>query len=112
MTHFLFWTAIGFVIATVYASVFEWILHRFLMHRPFGKFRYPYERHALVHHRVFRADESYHLIDPQDAKTIPMAWRNGPVLIAVGIQPFTLLSLLTGQWGFLCGAVLVCAGYY
>lgn len=112
MTNFIFWTAIGFVIATAYASVFEWILHRYMMHRPFGKFRYPYERHALIHHRVFRADHTYHLINEKDAKTIPMAWWNGPALIAVGIQPFVLASLLSHQWGLVCGAVLVCASYY
>jgi hypothetical protein len=112
MTNFFFWTAIGFIVATIFASLFEWTLHRFLMHRPFGKFRYPFEKHALVHHRVFQADHTYHLIHPKDAKTIPMAWWNGPVLIAVGIQPFVLTALLTGKWGLLCGAGIVCVGYY
>src|SRR5690349_5634287 len=112
ITSFFFWMAIGLVIATVYASVFEWILHRFLMHKPIWIFRYPFERHALVHHRVFRADHTYHLIHEKDAQTIPMAWWNGPALIAVGLQPFLLVSILTGHWGFLCGAATACAGYY
>ncbi len=112
INNFFFWAALGCVVAAVYASVFEWILHRYLMHRPFGKFRYPYERHALVHHRVFRADHTYHLIHEKDARTIPMAWWNGPVLIAVGIQPFILAALLSGQWGLLCGAGIVCVAYY
>jgi hypothetical protein len=112
ISNFFFWTAIGFVIAAAYASVFEWILHRYLMHRPFGKFRYPYERHALIHHRVFRADHTYHLIHQKDAKTIPMAWWNGPALIAVGVQPFVLASWLSGKWGILVGAGMVCMGYY
>ena len=112
IANFFFWGAIGFVIAAIYASVFEWILHRYLMHRPFGKFRYPYERHALIHHRVFRADHTYHLIHEKDAKTIPMAWWNGPALIAVGIQPFVLAAWLSGKWGILAGAVMVCIGYY
>ena len=110
--NFIFWTAIGFVAATVYASIFEWILHRYLMHRPVGMFRYPFERHALIHHHVFQADHTYHLIRKEDAKTIPMAWWNGPVLIAVGLQPFVLVSWLTGQWGILCGAGMVCGLYY
>src|ERR1041384_7455377 len=112
MSTFFFWTAVGILIATAYASVFEWILHRFIMHKPVWKFRYPYERHHLTHHRIFRADHTYHLIDPKDAHTIPMAWWNGPVLIAVGIQPFIAASWITGHWGFLCGAGIVCAGYY
>ena len=112
ISGFIFWVAIGFVVATVYASFFEWTLHRFVMHRPLWKFRYPFESHALVHHRVFRADETYHLIHAQDAKTIPMAWWNGPVLVMVGMSPFVLAVFFVGSWGFPCGALLACAGYY
>ena len=108
----LFWPAIGFIGSTVYASFFEWTLHRFVMHRPLGSFRYPFESHAIVHHKVFRADESYHLINPKDAKTIPMAWWNGPVLVLVAMVPFALAAWSMGHWGFYWGALLACAGYY
>jgi hypothetical protein len=110
--NFIFWMSVGAVAAVVYSSFFEWILHRFVMHRPIGSFRYPFERHALVHHRVFRADHTYHLIDPKDAKTIPMAWWNGPVLVMSGMLPFVLVSWLIGQWGLVTGGVLACAAYY
>jgi hypothetical protein len=112
ISGFIFWMATGFVVATVYASFFEWTLHRFVMHRPLWKFRYPFESHALVHHRVFRADETYHLIQAKDAKTIPMAWWNGPVLVAVGLSPFIMAAFFLVSWGFPCGALLACAGYY
>jgi hypothetical protein len=112
ISAFFFWTAIGFVVATIYASFFEWTLHRFVMHRPLWKFRYPFESHALVHHRVFRADETYHLIHAKDAKTIPMAWWNGPVLVTVGLAPFIIAAFFLRSWGFPCGALVACAGYY
>lgn len=115
MNHFseaVFWPALGFLCAVVYASLFEWTLHRYVMHRPFGKFRYPFETHALIHHRVFRADETYHLIHTKDAKTIPMAWWNGPVLVAVGILPFIALAAWIGHWWLLAGTLPACAGYY
>jgi len=108
----LLWPAAGFLCAVVYASFFEWALHRYVMHRPLGKFRYPFESHALVHHRVFRADESYHLIHVKDAETIPMAWWNGPVLVLVGLVPFTLATWCLGHWSFFYGSLPVCAGYY
>jgi hypothetical protein len=108
----LFWPAIGFVSSTVYASFFEWTLHRFVMHRPLGSFRYPFESHAIVHHKVFRADESYHLINPKDAKTIPMAWWNGPVLVLVAMVPFAVAAWSMGHWGFYWGALFACASYY
>ena len=112
MITFFFWTSVGFLTATVYASFFEWILHRYLMHRPVGGFRYPYERHTLIHHRIFRADHTYHLIHAKDAETIPMAWWNGPALIAVGLIPFVLTAWLTAHWGLLCGACMACMAYY
>ena len=40
------------------------------------------EEEALVHHQTFRADHTYHLINEADKETIPMAWWNGPALIA------------------------------
>jgi hypothetical protein len=96
----------------VYASLFEWTLHRYVMHRPFGKFTYPFKSHALVHHRIFKSDHTYHLIHEQDKWTIPMAWWNGPVLIAVGMTPFLLAALMSGKWGILCGSVLAGCAYY
>jgi hypothetical protein len=110
--NFLFWMAVGAVIAVVYASFFEWCLHRYVMHRPLGRFTYPYESHALVHHKKFRADHSYHLHDERDKSTIPMAWWNGPVLILLGILPFAVSSWIVASWGLTFGAGLVCAAYY
>src|SRR5436190_8278996 len=112
MPSFFFWAAIGFLVATIFASFFEWTLHRFIMHRPLGKFTYPFERHALVHHNIFKADHTYHLINEKDKHTIPMAWWNGPMLILVGSIPFVAASLLSGQWGIVCGSTLACMSYY
>ncbi|HAB15535.1 MAG TPA: fatty acid hydroxylase, partial [Verrucomicrobiales bacterium] len=110
--NFLFWMAVGAIVCVVFASFFEWSLHRFLMHRPLGSFTYPFEAHALVHHKTFRADHSYHLIDERDKKTIPMAWWNGPVLVAIGITPFVAVAWATGHWGLLVGAGIACTAYY
>lgn len=112
MLGFLFWTAIGFIGGIVFASFFEWFLHRFAMHRPMGKWRYPFERHTLIHHRIFRADHSYHLINEKDKETIPMAWWNGPVLIACCIFPFLVASVFFQKWGMAAGAAVSCTIYY
>jgi len=106
------WPAIGFSAAIVTSSLIEWVLHRYIMHRPLWKFRYPFEAHALIHHRVFKADDTYHLIHQKDAQTIPMAWWNGPVLVAVGVLPFVPVAWLLGHWWLLAGAVAATGGYY
>ena len=109
---FFFWTAIGFVIAVVFGSLFEWALHRYVMHRPLGKFTYPFKRHTLVHHRIFKYDQTYHLIHEQDKWTIPMAWWNGPAIVATTQLPFVLAALLSGKWGIICGSALACSAYF
>ncbi len=112
MQQTLFWVAAGFVAAVFYCSLFEWVLHKYVMHRPLGSFRYPFESHALVHHQIFKADPTYHLIHEKDKHTIPMAWWNGPALIVVGSIPFVLVAWLTGHWVLLIGSVPACAAYY
>jgi hypothetical protein len=111
-SFFFFWAAVGFLVATIFASFFEWTLHRFIMHRPVKFFRYPFERHALIHHHIFKADETYHLINEQDKYTIPMAWWNGPALIAVGMIPFAIVGVFLKSWGIVCGPLLAFCAYY
>lgn len=110
--HTLYWAAIGFVPAIVVASFFEWFLHRYIMHRRVPGFEYPFRAHAMVHHRIFKADHTYHLIQEEDKMTIPMAWWNGPVLVAVCQSPFILVSWLVGEWGILVGACAAIACYF
>lgn len=102
----------GFAAWIFVASFFEWSLHRFVMHRPLGAFVYPFRAHALVHHRIFRADESYHLKNASDKHTIPMAWWNGPVLVLLGATPSIPVSFLLKEWSFSLGAIVLTAVYY
>ncbi len=95
-----------------YASLLEYLLHRYIMHHPVGPFRYPYEAHALTHHRIFKADDTYHLIDEKDKQTIPMAWWNGIVLVAIAAIPPLLVSFLFHNWSVLMITTIVVAIYY
>jgi hypothetical protein len=112
MMSFFFWLAIGFAGGVIVASFFEWTLHRFVMHKPTFGFRYPFEKHALIHHQIFKGDATYHLKDEKDKHTIPMAWWNGPVLVSVLLLPFVVASFFMERWAFLCGAAISCTAYY
>lgn len=112
MPSFLIWSAIGFAGGILFACFFEWTLHRFIMHRPLWKLVYPFRAHAQVHHHIFKADASYHLLRDEDRETIPMAWWNGPLLIVLGMIPVTALCWVTGHWGIAVGAVIAFASYY
>lgn len=102
----------AFFVAVIYSSFFEWLLHKWVMHRPFLGLRYPFRSHAGVHHRVFKADQTYHLLNPADKQTIPMAWWNGPVLIIAGCIPFAMCAWLVDAWCIVAGAGLAIAMYY
>ncbi len=112
MTRFFPWFLLGFGLATVYASFFEWVLHRFVMHRPLGRFVYAFHAHTLTHHRVFKADRSYHLHDSKDAHTIPMAWWNGPALVVLMLLPFIAAGWALGSSAVTWGALLAFSAYY
>ena len=112
MIAFLIWMALGIAAGIIWASFFEWTFHRFVMHRPVRGFTYPFQMHALTHHRVFKADETYHLQHPADAHLVPMAWWNGPALIGLCAIPFAAASWLTGRWGLLCGSLAAFIAYY
>lgn len=99
-------------VAVVAASFFEWLLHRYVMHRPILGFRYPFKAHALVHHHVFRADDTYHLHDEKDGELVPMAWWNGPILVAISQIPFLIPAFLLHRWSIVAGSTLAVAAYY
>ena len=112
MIPFLLWTMTGIACGVVFGTFFEWALHKYVMHRPVGSFRYAFHAHAVVHHQTFKADHTYHLQKEEDKETIPMAWWNGPVLILIGITPFALLSWAIGEWSFVLGGFLAFSSYY
>jgi hypothetical protein len=98
------WSLVGFACTVVYGSFFEWGLHRFVLHRPIWFFRCSFDAHAMMHHRIFRADHTYHVQNKTDEAKIPMNWWNGPVLILTGCLPFAAIAALTSWW-LLLGAL-------
>ena len=96
----------------VVSSFFEWSLHRYVMHRPLGSFTYPFKAHALIHHQIFKADHTYHLINEPDWKTIPMAWWNGPVLTILASIPVIPVAVWLHSWEVYFGAAAGTFLYY
>ena len=109
--HWIFWEATGVVGGILYSSFFEWLLHKYVMHRPLGKFEYPFRAHALVHHHVFRADDSYHLQRDADKETVPMAWWNGPAMLLGHVPLVLAVRWLTGV-PIAAGCLIALAAYY
>jgi len=103
---------VSFVSGVIFASFFEWTLHRFVMHRPIFGLDYSFKAHALVHHHTFKADHTYHLIDEKDKETIPMAWWNGPAIVLTGMIPVVLIAWALGNWTITVGAFVAFCLYF
>ncbi len=113
------------VIGLAVASMFEWWMHKNVMHKPLWILTYPYNAHDQTHHRIFKADDSYQLqnhpaedIDA-DRKVIPMAWWNCLVIIPLGSAPFIAVAALFAyfdMWSIAvaisCTGICIAAGYY
>ncbi|HZO90075.1 MAG TPA: sterol desaturase family protein [Chthonomonadaceae bacterium] len=53
----------------IYGSFFEWFWHKYWMHTPRPP-REAFRGHTLVHHVLYRGDDSYYLPDGEDPKHI------------------------------------------
>lgn len=102
----------------VYASVAEWLLHRYVMHKPVKWFMYPYKAHDGTHHGSFSGLQ-YHFDGTQNIEKVTMAWWNGFAIIALAIVPFFTISMTLyffgwefGAWMILGSAFAVFLGYY
>ena len=110
----LSWQTIGFAGGVIYCSLFEWLLHKYVMHKPLKFFRYPFLAHAVTHHGKFKADQTYHLQDEADKETVPMAWWNAPAIWVLHILPMLGVQWLVGKpifWGAMSTMIVYYAAY-
>lgn len=108
MTALLSETA-AFFCFFVYASFFEWTLHRYLMHQP--RWQYPFRAHALVHHGLFRTGSEYFLSDSSHFRKVRFAWWNAPLIFALHLPAILWIE----RWlesNILWGALLALVLYY
>ena len=110
--NILFVTLAVVVLSTVYASLCEWLLHKYVMHRPLLGFISPYQAHTLTHHRIFKSNASYHLKDPADKPKIRMAWWNGPILVFLALLSISWVIVLPNPWVIFVTAGAVFSLYY
>ncbi len=102
----------AFGVYFLYASFFEWTFHRHVFHTPRFVY-YMFHKHTLVHHQIYKGDDTYHTHD-DEPDSVPMNWWALPVMIAVHLPLFFLLQWVTGipsVWGGV-GAIVVYYAIY
>jgi hypothetical protein len=101
--------SVGFAGTFVFASFFEWTLHKYIMHSLL--WNYPFHAHALVHHGLFRADPTYHLRREVDKAKVTFAWWNAPGLVLLTLPFFLGLGYFFG-WPVFWGGLIAESSYY
>jgi hypothetical protein len=102
---------IGFVVVLLYANIFEYAFHRWLMHRAHRHVSQPYETHVRLHHRIFRGDERYHVRSPEHRSFILFEWWEAPVILGLH-APVLWWVQVAGGWPVLWPGLAALALYY
>jgi hypothetical protein len=76
------------------ANALEWLVHKHVMHRPFGPLRRLYQGHTLHHHRIF-SDTDMEIRSTREFKFVLMPWYAQLGIVAIS-APFTLTFLALG----------------
>jgi hypothetical protein len=70
------------------ASLFEWVYHRYWLHRPWLPPQM-FTAHTLVHHQLCKHDDTFHVHDEEQEEALTFQWWGGPLLIAINVVPWT-----------------------
>ncbi len=93
----------AFLATLIYASFFEWTLHRNVMHRKTW-ISYPFELHAMLHHKIFRHDKTYHAQNEEMRQHVTFVPRDYFLLLLVNTPVFVAAEwalrapVLIGAW--------------
>ena len=90
----------GIPLAIVQASFFEWAFHRYWLHRPWLP-KDCFTAHTLIHHQLCKFDDTFHVESEEQHEALHFQWWGGPLLVAMNIVPWLLIS-----WGLAAAGVL------
>jgi len=90
------WTGIAFVAGLVWCSFAEWILHKYIMHRPFKLLPYGYA-HVTSHHDKFGGDATYHLQEEWQKNHVLFTWREYLLAPTICSILYVSVELLIGK---------------
>ena len=87
---------VAFMLTFVYGSFFEWTLHRYFMHHRQKLVPFPFDLHALVHHRLFGPEETFHAKDEEMLQHVTFVPRDYLILLLINLPVFLGIEWLVG----------------
>ncbi len=79
------------VAATVQSSFFEWVFHRYWLHRPWLP-KDCFTAHTLVHHQLCKFEDTFEVVEHEQEEALHFQWWGGPFLVSLNIIPWVLLA--------------------
>ncbi len=101
----------GFTLFFLYAGLFEYVFHRWVLHRRWRLIPHPYQVHTSLHHRVFRGDAADQVRREENGDRILFEWWQGPLLLAIHVPAVWGLQVAGGLPVF-WGGMTALAVYY
>ena len=84
------------VVGLVQTSLFEWVYHRYWLHRPWLP-PAMFTAHTLVHHQLCKHEDTFHVTEEEQEEALTFQWWAGPVLVGINMIPWALIAWW--QWG-------------
>ena len=86
-------------LGVVQASAFEWVYHRYWLHRPWLPPQM-FTAHTLVHHQLCKHDDTFHVEEEEQEEALSFQWWGGPLLVLINMIPWALAAYLLRKTEF------------
>ena len=94
----------------LYGSYLEWDFHKYLFHSP-KYLRATFRAHTLIHHQVYKGDQTYALAEGKTPENVAMDWWALLAFLGVHVPILGAVQYLTG-WHCFWGGLAAIAVYY
>ncbi|TMQ72875.1 MAG: hypothetical protein E6K80_01575 [Candidatus Eisenbacteria bacterium] len=92
------WIVGAFMFAVVQASFFEWVFHRYWLHRPWLP-KDVFTAHTLVHHQLCKFDDTFHVTEHEQEEALTFQWWGGPFLVLLNVVPWAATLWILSSFG-------------
>lgn len=87
------------LLSTIQSSFFEWVFHRYWLHRPWLP-KDCFTAHTLVHHQLCKYEDTFEVVEHEQEEALHFQWWGGPLLVSFNLIPWALLC-----WGLAASGV-------
>jgi hypothetical protein len=81
------------IVGLLQTSIFEWIYHRYWLHRPWLPPQM-FTAHTLVHHQLCKHDDTFHVTEEEQEEALTFQWWAAPIIVGMNMIPWAIVALV------------------